>query len=83
MKKEMTEGALNTREGALGGDIVITYAVAEVPKENSKLFAKNITKAEADVLKMLSKMTEKVEEPMETEMRDGDIKTRKKEHWKG
>ena len=53
MAKDMREGALKTREGALWGHIVITYAVAEVPKENSKKFAKNMTEAEADALKML------------------------------
>ena len=66
MKKEMREGALKTREGVLGVNIVITYAVAEVRKD---FFTKNTTKAEADALKMLSKMTENVEEPMEMEMR--------------
>ena len=35
MEKEMREGALKKREGELGGDIVITYAVVEVLKENS------------------------------------------------
>ena len=53
MAKEMREGALKTREGALGGEITITYVVAEVPKENSKKFAKNMTEAEADALKIL------------------------------
>ena len=35
MEKEMREGALKKREGELGGNIFITYAVVEVPKENS------------------------------------------------
>ena len=30
MAMEIIEGALNLRKGALGGDIVIPYAVAEV-----------------------------------------------------
>ena len=63
---KIIERALKTRERDLGGYIVITYAVAEARKD---FFAKNTTKAEADALKMLSKMTENVEEPMEMEMR--------------
>ena len=38
--KDMREGAIKTREGALGGNIFITYAVAKVPKENSKSLRK-------------------------------------------
>ena len=60
----MREGALKTREGELGGDIFVTYAVAEVPKENSKKFAKNMTEAEANALNILPKMTDKVEDNM-------------------
>ena len=82
-EKQMRQGALNTREGELGGDTVITYAVAEVPKENSNFFVKNMTEAEADALNILSKTTEEVKEPMEMEMIDGDLKTRKREHWEG
>ena len=67
----MREGALKTREGELGGDIVVTYAVAEVPKENSKKCTKNMAEAEADALNILSKMTEEVEDPMEMDMGEG------------
>ena len=77
----MREGALKTREGALGGNIVITYAVAEVPKENSKFFAKNMTEAEANGLNILPKMTDKVKDTMAMEVREGALKTRKREHW--
>ena len=40
MAKDMRQGDINTREGELDGDIVITYSVAEVPKENSKSLQK-------------------------------------------
>ena len=49
----MVEVELNTIEGALGVNIVITYAVAKVPKANSKIFAENMTEAEVDALKIL------------------------------
>ena len=42
-----------------------------------------MTEAEADGLKILSKITEKVEEPMEMDMREGALKTRKRQHWEG
>ena len=72
----MREGALKTREGALGGNIVIAYAVTDVAKENSKKAAKNMTEAEADTPKMLSKTTEVAEAPMMTETRDGMLNKR-------
>ena len=34
MEKDTKEETLKTRYGALEGDILITYAVEEVPKEN-------------------------------------------------
>ena len=78
---------VSTEGGCGGGDPVITYAVAEVAKENSKKSEKNMTEAEADALKMLSKMTEAAEAPMPTEMRvrtlkriDGSIKTAEEAH---
>ena len=58
-----------------GGEIVIKYAVAEVAKENSQYSEKNMTEAEADALKMLSKLTEAAETPMRTEMRVRVLKT--------
>ena len=73
---EMGEGALMMREGDLGGDIVIPYAVAEVEKENPKKAAKHMTEAEAEALKMLSKTTEAAEETMPTETREGALKKR-------
>ena len=70
-EKKRREGALKKREGALGCEIVITYSVAEVPKENKKMFAKNMTEAEDDALKMLSKTTENVENTIAMDMREG------------
>ena len=57
------------REGELGGNIVIPYAVEDVAKENSKKAAKNMTETEADALKMISNTTEAAEAPMQTETR--------------
>ena len=74
------ERALKTREGDLGGYIVITYAVAEVAKINSKKFVKNMIEAEEDALNILSKEIEKVKDPMEIEMREGSPKTRNRYH---
>ena len=76
MAMEIIEGALNLRKGALGGDIVIPYAMVEVAKENSK----KMTEAEADALKMLSKTTEAAEAPMPTETREGAPKTAAEAH---
>ena len=42
-----------------------------------------MTEGEADALKILSKTTENVEEPMVMEMREGSLKKRKREHWEG
>ena len=50
--------------------------MSEVPKEFVFVFVKKTTEAEADVLNMLSKTTEKVEDPMEMEMIEGDLKMR-------
>ena len=76
MPINMREVALNTREGALGGNIVIEYVVAEVAKENPKKAAKNMTEAGADAPKMLSKTMEVAEVPMATEKREAALKTR-------
>ena len=40
MKMEIIEGEINMREGALGGEIILTYLVAEVEKGNTKKAAK-------------------------------------------
>ena len=56
-------------EGALRGNIVVPYTVADVAKENSKKSAKKMTEAEADALKILPKTTEAAEAPMPTETR--------------
>ena len=72
----MREGALNIRQGSLEGNIVIAYAVTDVAKENSKKAAKNMTEAEADSIKMISKTTEAEEAPMRMETRQGALNTR-------
>ena len=64
------------REGALGGDSVITFAVAELEKDNLKKSAKKMTEVEADALNILSKATEAAEAPTEKEMIEGVLKTR-------
>ena len=66
MSTEKRHRALKKIKGELGGEIIIAYTVAEVAKDNSKKSAKKITEAEADALKMLSKMTEAAEAPMPT-----------------
>ena len=55
---------MDMREVALGGDSGVAIAVAGVAKEYSKKSAKNMTEAEADALKILSKTTEAAEVPM-------------------
>ena len=53
MTMHMREGSLRTRNiYQWEGDSVITFAVAELEKENSKKAAKNIIEAEADALKI-------------------------------
>ena len=61
---ETREGSLMKREGAPWRNIFVAYAVAEVAKENPKKAAKNMTEAEADALKILSKTMEAAEAAM-------------------
>ena len=77
MVMEIREGSLKKiKRDHWEGDSVITYAVVEVEREYSKKSEKNMTAAEADALKMLSKTTEAEEVPMVKYMREGDLKTR-------
>ena len=47
--------------------------MAEVEKENPKKAAKNMTEAESDALKILSKTTEVAEAPIAKDMREGEL----------
>ena len=49
--------------------------MAEVAKENSKKVAKNMTEAETDALKMISKSKSAAEAPEPTDTREGALKT--------
>ena len=49
--------------------------MAEVAKENSKKVAKNMTEAETDALKMISKSKASAEAPVPTDTREGALKT--------
>ena len=73
---EMREGEINMREGELGGNIVIPYAVEDVAKEISIKAPKNMTQTDPDALKMISNTTELAEAPMPTETREGALKKR-------
>ena len=67
---EVSEAPMSTEmiEGALGGDSVIVFAVADVAKKIEK-GSKNMREAEVDALNILLKATEAAEAAMAKDMR--------------
>ena len=64
MKMEIIEGEINMREGALGGEIILTYLVAEVEKGNTKKAAKKYDRGGSGCTQYFIKKTEVAEAPM-------------------
>ena len=78
------ERELSRRERESWGAILSSHMQwRRCQKKIQKSVQKNMAEAEADALNILSKMTEEVEDPMEMDMGEGYLKTRKREHWEG